>query len=307
MTKVPNFLVVGAAKSGTSSLDRYLGQHPDVYMPRKKEAHYFSIPDFPETFRGPGDDGMNKETIRSQAAYEALFAGADGRTAIGESSVFYLYYPGTAERIRRWNPDMLVVMLLRNPVDRAYSAYMHLIRDGRETLSFADSMAQEEARRSGDFEPMWLYRELGLYHDQVKRYFDEFPREQVKVVLYDDFSRDTRGAVADVFRFLGVPPDVSIDTEQRFNESGVPKSRALFDFFAKPNAIKEVFKPLVPEALRERLGNQAKSALLRRESMESAAREELTAFFAPDVERLGALLGRDLSHWTRPRVKAQRA
>ncbi len=298
MMEVPNFLVVGAAKSGTSSLDRYLGQHPDIYMPRKKEAHYFSVPDFPAAFRGPGDEGMNKETIRDRERYEALFDGATGRRAVGESSVFYLYYPGTARRIWQWNPAMRVVMLLRNPVDRAYSAYMHLIRDGRETLSFEESLAKERERKADGFEPMWLYRELGLYHDQVKRYFDIFPREQVKVLLYDDFSRDTPGTVAEVFRFLCVDDRAAVDTETRHNESGVPKSRMLFDFFAKSHPIKEVLKPLIPETVRERLGNQAKSLLLRRVAMKPGTRAELTAFFADDIARLSELLDRDLSRWT---------
>lgn len=294
---LPNFLVVGAAKSGTSSLDRYLAQHPEVYMPQKKEAHIFSIPDFPTRFQGPGDEGMNTETIRSMDRYQALFADAQPYRAVGESSVFYLHFPGTAQRIQAANPDMKILMLLRNPVDRAFSAYMHVVRDERETLSFEDSMRQEPVRKQLNYEPMWLYRELGLYTAQVKRFLEVFPRKQVKILLFEEFSRNTEASMADIFRFLDVDPSVRIDTGLRHNESGLPKSRGLFNFIAKPHPIKEVFKPLVPQRLRERIGIQAKSMLLQKVNMNPTTRRELEGFFADDIRALADLIDQDLRPW----------
>lgn len=296
---LPNFLIVGAAKSGTSSLDRYLAQHPQVYMPQKKEAHIFSIPDFPDRFTGPGDEGMNTETIRTMTAYERLFDGVQSELAVGESSVFYLYYPGTAKRIHAANPDMKIIMMLRNPVDRAFSAYMHVVRDERESLSFEESLAKEVERKELHFEPMWLYRELGLYAEQVQRYCDVFPRHQIKIILFEDFSRNTEAVVADVFAFLGVDNSVKIDTGLRHNESGLPKSRGLFNFISKPHPIKEVLKPLVPASVRERIGIQAKSMLLERVAMNPETRAELLAFFRPNIEALSLLIQRDLSQWLR--------
>ncbi|MCY0901081.1 MAG: sulfotransferase [Firmicutes bacterium] len=294
---LPNFLVVGAAKSGTSSIDRYLGQHPDVYMPPKKEAHYFSKASFPDRFTGPGDDGMNMETIGSLDRYESLFDDVCDQKAIGESSAFYLYYPETAERIAAVNPEMKIVIVLRNPVERAFSAYMYLMRDERETLSFEAGLAAEEERRRQNFEPMWLYRELGLYAEQVRRYLDVFGPNQVKVILYDEFARDNAGIMADLFSFLGVRTDFPIDTSIRYNESGKPKSRALFNFVAKPNLLKEMVKPFVPLAVRERLGNRAKSMILERVDMDFSTRAELKAFYSQDIRSLQTLLGRDLSRW----------
>lgn len=293
----PNFLIVGAAKSGTSSLDRYLGQHPEVYIPPKKEAHYFSIPDFPPTFRGPGDEGMNEYTIRDRDAYYHLFDGVKGEKAIGEASVFYLFYPGTATRIKEEIPDAKIIIMLRNPVDRAFSAYMHLIRDERENLSFRESLAKESQFRANEFEPMWYYRELGLYTEQVKRYLDAFGDEQVKVIVFEDFAKNPVAGVQEVASFLGVSPDFTPDTSIRHNESGVPKSRFLYNFISKPHGVKEIIKPLVPTAVRERLGNQAKSMVLERAQMEPEIRAELEAYFASDVADLERLLKRDLSVW----------
>jgi len=292
----PDFLVIGAAKSGTSSLDRYLAQHPDIFMPRKKEAHYFSTPDFPERFAGPGDDGMTTETIRDESAYRALFADAKPGQRVGESSAFYLYYPGTANRIHSYNPDMKLLVVLRQPVSRAWSAYMHLVRDARETLPFAQSLELEPERKQRGFEPMWLYRELGLYSEQLERYFDVFPRNQVKVILFDEFTRDTPGVMADVFAFLDVR-DVPVDTGIHYNESGVPSSRAAYNFVSKPHPLKELVKPFIPTQVRERLGNQLKSKMLKKVDMDAETRAELQAYFAPEVSRLRTLLGRELPGW----------
>lgn len=298
---LPNFLIVGAAKSGTSSLDRYLSQHPDVYIPPKKEAHFFSIPDFPPRFQGPGDEGMNQYTLRDRAAYEHLFDDVTGQKAVGESSVFYLYYPGTAQRIRESIPNAKIIILLRNPVDRAFSAYTHLIRDERESMSFEDSMAQEAARRAADYEPMWLYRELGRYTEQVKRYFDEFGRDQVKVLVFEEFVKNPSLYVREVLDFLGVDPDVSIDTSLTINESGKPSSRLVYNFISKPNGLKELVKPLFPAAVRERLGLRAKSMVLQKVSMDPATRAQLEAYFTDEIASLAELLQRDLHVW-RPRA-----
>lgn len=293
----PNFFIVGAAKSGTSSLDKYLGQHPDVYIPPKKEAHFYSIPDFPATFLGPGDDGMNQYTIRDQSVYNALFDDVAGEKAIGESSVFYLYYPGTAQRIYDELPDAKIIIMLRNPVDRAFSAYMHLIRDEREHVSFEESLANEEKHKQNHFEPMWYYRELGLYSEQVKRYVDLFGQKQVKVIIFEEFARNPVKGVQEVARFLGVSDDFIPDTSVRHNESGVPKSRWLYNFISRPNGLKEIVKPLFPAAVRERLGNQAKSMVLERASMSSDTRASLSAYFESDISELERLLQRDLSIW----------
>lgn len=295
---LPNFFIVGAAKSGTSSLDRYLSQHPDIYIPPKKEAHFFSIADFPSQFEGPGDEGMNLYTVRNPSEYEQLFDGVRNETSIGESSVFYLYYPGTAKRIQRAIPNAKVIVILRNPVDRAFSAYTHLIRDGRETLSFEQSLAQEEKRKSMHFEPMWLYRELGLYSTQVKRYLDVFGREQVHVVIFEEFLKNPEEHLKGVLNFLGVKADIEIDTSTEYNESGQPKLRWMYDFISKPNGLKEIIKPLFPPAMREKLGIRAKSMMLTKMQMETATRAKLTNYFAGDIARLEEILERSLSVWT---------
>lgn len=294
---MPNFFIVGAAKSGTSSLDRYLSQHPDVFIPPKKEAHFFSTPDFPDKFEGPGDEGMNLYTIRDREQYRALFEGAEDQRAVGESSAFYLYYPGTAQRMKADVPDAKIIILLRNPVNRAFSAYMHLIRDERESLDFAESLHNEDLRKAMDYEPMWLYREVGLYAAQVQRFLDVFGPDQVKVVLFEDFVRNPEASVQDICRFLEVDPSFRVDTSLSHNESGAPASRWVYNFIAKPNGLKEALKPLFPTAVRERLGMRAKSIVLRKVAMNENERAELAQYFASDIADLADVLHHDLRAW----------
>src|SRR5579859_3390407 len=122
MKTFPNFFIIGAARSGTTSLEEYLCQHPDIFITTKKESHFFAADRFPPTFKGPGDDRLNERVIRDEESYGQLFADKQGTKAIGETSVFYLCYPHSAERIAQAVPDAKIIILLREPVARAYSA-----------------------------------------------------------------------------------------------------------------------------------------------------------------------------------------
>jgi hypothetical protein len=298
---MPNFFIVGAARSGTSSLVRYLGQHPEIYIPPWKEALFFAAESLPRCFAGPGDERLNRLIIRDPEQYARLFAAVREEKAIGESSVFYLCYPDAAERIARTITDPRIIVLLRNPVDRAYSAYMHLVRDGRETLTFAEGLDAEEERRRQNFEPIWWYKALGLYYGQVKHYLDVFGARRVHVVLYDDLCADPQRVLRDIFSFLGVREDIAVDTSIRYNVAGIPKSRWLYtildNFIVDPSALGQRAKRLMPERLRATLANRLMNMILRRIPMEPQIRAQLRTWFAEDVAMLAELLHRDLSRW----------
>jgi hypothetical protein len=284
----PNFFIVGAARSGTTSLSRYLSQHPAVYIPRQKEIHFFAADYFPRN--GPGDEWLNKVVIHDEVRYTKLFAGVKGEKAVGEASVFYLCLPGTAERIAQAVPDAKIVMVLREPVDRAYSAYMHLVR-----------LRLEEVRREKGFEPLWWYKELSLYYKQVKQYLDVFGVERVKVVLYDDLCTNPEQVVRDVFVFLGVREDVPIDTSARYNIAGVPKSRRLYtlldNFIKSSSPLGKGVKSLVPMRLGEAWHNKAMAMFLRSVPMDSQVHAQLKEYFAEDIAKLQDLLCREISCW----------
>jgi hypothetical protein len=290
---LPNFFIVGAARSGTTSLDRYLSQHPEIFITSRKDAHFFASEHFPCT--GPGDEVMKRKVMLDKAEYAQLFAGVTGEKAVGESSAFYLCLPGTAERIAQAVPDAKIIMMLRDPADRAYSAYMLLIRDGRETFSFEEGLSREEERKQQGFEPMWWYKELGLYYSQVKRYLEVFGTERVKVLLYEEFYADPGQALREIFAFLGVREDVNINTSVRYNAAGVPKSRRLHTLLYKlidnPNALAKHVKPA--------LAWKAMSKFLLRPvpMMNPQINAQLKTYFTEDVGKLEELLCQDLSCW----------
>jgi hypothetical protein len=294
---LPNFFVVGAARSGTTSLDRYLSQHPEIFITPRKDAYFFAAEHFPRTGPGgPGDDALKRKVIRDAAGYAQLFAEVDGAKAIGESSALYLCLPGTAERIAQAVPDARIIMLLREPAARAYSAYMNLVRDGRETLSFEEGLSQEEARKQQGWEPMWWYKEVSLYASQVQRYLDVFGRKQVKVLLYEEFYAHPEQALREIFAFLGVKDDVLIDTSVRYNLGGVPKSRKLNTllynvFIDKAIPFARHIKPGLAWKVMGRFLLQPVP------QMNPQTRAELRAYFADDVEKLEDVLQQDLRLW----------
>ncbi len=300
MKILPDFFIVGAARSGTTSLDQYLGQHPEIFITPRKESHFFASEEFP-TCSGPGDAGMRKLLIRDADSYAELFAGASGAKAVGESSAFYLHLPGTAERIAQAVPDAKIIMILREPVDRTFSAYMFLVRDGRETSGLEAGLSLEEERKQNGFEPMWRYKELSSYYQQVRHFLEVLGKQQLKVLLYEEFYADPGQALRDIFTFLGVKEDVVIDTSVRFNPSGMPKSRKLYTplnkFIFNPNALEKRIKSLVPQHLRKKWASKLIGMSVERVSIDPQIQEELRAYFAEDVKNLEDLLQRDLYCW----------
>lgn len=301
MKTLPDFFIVGAARSGTTSLDRYLSQHPEIYITPHKENHFFASDFFPSSFTGPGDERLNELLIRDEEQYTQLFAHVTGAKAIGEASAFYLGIPGAAERIAQAVPDAKILITLREPVARTYSAYMMLMRDGRETLDLEDGLRLETERKQRGFEPIWWYRELSLYHKQIRHYINVFGSRQVKVLFYEElFAHPTR-VLSEVFAFLGVKEDVPINTSVRYNVSGVPKSRRLYtlldNFIYNPGFLEKRVKVLVPKHLRVAWASKIIGMSVERVTMNPQQQAQLKASFAEDVGELKELLHRDLLWW----------
>ncbi len=298
---MPNFLIIGTAKAGTTSLYNYLKQHPQVYVSPVKEPKFFAYEGEKLDFRGPGDEEFSTTAVTDLEAYRALFAKASNETALGEASPLYLYLPKALEGIRRHVPEAKLIAILRNPVDRAYSHFSQMIRDGREPLDdFSQALDAEEQRIRENWAFGWHYKRMGFYHAQLERYFEEFDRDQIKVYLYEDLKADPAGVLRETFGFLDVDDAFVPDISLRHNVSGIPKSRALHSFIRQSHPVKSVFKPLVPERLRLRIKTNLRNRNLRQPPPLSAeVREELAEAYREDVVKLQGLIRRDLSHWLR--------
>ncbi|PLS83629.1 MAG: sulfotransferase [Actinobacteria bacterium] len=299
---MPNFLVIGAGKAGTTSLYYYLDQHPEVYMSPVKEPKFFALEGGVPDYRGPGDrevwsSGTNR-AISDPREYEALFDGVSGEKAIGEASPGYLCNAGVPGRIKRYVPDVRLVAVLRDPAERAYSAYLHMLRDGREQLGFAEALGEEERRTREGWAPGWQYTREGFYYRNLKRYFELFDRGRIRIYLYEELRADPLGLMREVFGFLGVDEAFVPDISMRHNASGIPKSALLVSLITRRNPLKTVLKPLLPKGLRRRIsvGIQNRN-LTPAPPLPPEVRKELVELYREDILALQDLIGRDLSKW----------
>jgi Sulfotransferase family len=300
---MPNFFIIGAQKAGTTSLYHYLSQHPQIFMSPKKEPFFFNHEIdakgqvVREAFGGPNPQHVKFANI---GEYHALFRGVSGEKAIGEASVLYIYAPGTAERIKRYVPEAKVIALLRNPADRAYSAFLHAVRIGREPLTdFAQALREEEHRIRDNWHYVFHYRTRGLYHAQIERYYEVFGTEKVGVWLYEDLSNDPVGVVQSAFRFLGVDDAFTPDVSTKHNPARVPKSQAARSMIRITNTtlpfVGKIFPP-ASEKARQLVTNRT---LIEAAPMDPETRRGLIEGYREDVLKLQELIGRDLSVWLR--------
>jgi hypothetical protein len=296
---MPNFLIIGAGKSGTTSLYHYLKQHPEIYMSPVKEPKFFAVEGKTLDFRGPNDEAhMNRKSVTDLGAYRALFRGVTDEKAIGEASPLYLYSPEAPGRIKHHIPEAKLIAILRNPVDRAFSSYLHCIRDRGEPLKdFAQALGEEETRIENGWGPIWHYKNVGFYSVQLERYFDTFGREQIKVFLYEDLKGDPVGVLQSICRFLEVGDTRLPDLSLKHNISGVPRSRLVHELLNKPNPIKSAFRPLLPAKLRKRLNLNLTGRNLVRPQLSPEVRKQLIEVYSEDILKLQELIDRDVSYW----------
>jgi len=296
---LPNFLIIGAAKSGTTAIYTYIKQHPQIFMSEMKELRYFSYVQDP-VLQPPKD--YIHPSITTLDEYENHFKSVTNEVVIGESSPTYLYTPGTAERIKAVIPDAKLFAILRNPIDRAYSAYTHALREWKEPAgSFSLALREEESRIAAGYGMLWHYKRAGLYHQQLMRFFNTFDKNKIKIVLYDDLVSNTNELLVEIFRFLEVDDKFQPDTSRRPNVSGFPKSERFHLFlkmiFIHDNPIKRLSRVVFPKKLRRNVMESVRSQNLEKRAMPEEIRKELSAYYQEEIQLLEELLCRDLSHW----------
>lgn len=295
---LPNFLIIGSAKGGTSSLHYYLRQHPQIFMPALKEPRFFALEGETLNFKNP-DSAINHCSITTLSDYEKLFESVSDEIAVGEASPLYLYSEKAANNIKRYTPKAKLIAVLRNPVDRAFSCYTHLLREGYETLSFEAALKAESERIENNWAHLWHYREAGYYYRQIKPYFELFDPGQIKIYLFEDLAKDNDGVLADIYDFLGVDQNVSLDMTRQ-NVSGMPKSRMLQKFFTQKNTIRSTIQTIVPKELRHNVAKRIKKWNIgKKPDLNPATRRKLMLDYKEDVTNLQKLIDRDLSAWIR--------
>jgi hypothetical protein len=289
VNRLPDFFIVGAPKSGTSSLHSYLSQHPSIFMSEPKEPHFF----YSGGLDRPAHDGTSLEE------YLALFKGAPEHAWAGEASTSYLYSESAAREIKRLRPDARIMMVLRNPVDRAYSQYWNHVRDGIEPLSFEEALEDETGRVEEGKWHGFHYLRVGKYAAQVERYLETFGEGSVRVYLFEDLTRDAEGVCRGAFAFLDVDPNLPVEVGRVYNRSGPPRSRLASRVLAS-QSVRGLAGRVLPAALKREIGERLRSSNTKPvPKMDPTTRATLMSVLEEDVSLLEGLIGRDLSHWRR--------
>ncbi|MBF0621401.1 MAG: sulfotransferase domain-containing protein [Magnetococcales bacterium] len=300
-----NLFIVGSAKSGTTSLFYELMASQEIRVPDHKEQNFFSKGCANVPGNGPGDK-LATYVAASLEAYESSFteSGSDDQSKQAhyycDASVAYLYDDQAPALIHAYNPDARIIIMLRNPVDRAWSHYRHLKRDCREKETFDHALDKELQRMQDGWEFSWHYVQMGMYSQQVQRYLQIFGHQQVKVVFLDDYRVDSLKVVQDVLRFLEL--DITLpkrEKSQHHNASGEARWPLVSYIFNRPSRLRNFVRDILPRpfahAVMERIRSFNNKPV--KPKMMPETRSRLIEIFKEDIQQLGKMLQRDLSHW----------
>ncbi len=297
MDCLPTFLLIGAAKAGTTALAQMLSQHPDVFFAPNKEPSFFAWMGQTLAVQGPGDwEALSPYVVTSWDAYRRQFDGAGAAAAVGEASTAYLYHPLAAGRIAAHLPEVRLIAILRQPAERAYAAYWHLARDGRETLDFAAALQAEPGRIADGWEQLWHYRQMGYYAAQLQRYLAYFERSRLYICLYEDLQVDAAATAQGIFGFLGVDAEFTPRVGLSANKGGLPRLAWLYRLLAG-GRVRGMGRRWAAAGLRRGARRVLDRWPMRKPSFDPDLRAALTGEYRDDILRLQEMLQRDLSGW----------
>ncbi|ADE16361.1 sulfotransferase [Nitrosococcus halophilus Nc 4] len=313
-THLPNFFIVGAAKGGTTSLHQYLSKHPEVYMSPIKETNFFSQADIKKEFFNKEykldinfdlekylskqeRENIHIANIEKWDDYIRLFKNVSNEKAIGESSNSYLFCPSAAKAIKEKIPNPKIIIILRNPIDRAFSHYLMNRRLGK-TLNedFIRELEYDYYKKTKGWGVSRLYLELGLYHQQVKRFIDTFSNKQIKIIIYDDYKTNSRETLNQLCYFLKITTNIiDINLSKEHNKASLPRFKYINYILTQMGIIN-----FLKKNLSHNIKNNLQKALYSNKKLPKLnqyEKEFLTDFYKKDIEKLSNLLNKDLSFW----------
>lgn len=302
----PDFLIIGAPKSGTTSLYHYLRQHPEIFLsPKRKEGRFFS-----DIWKGGiyWPDFYHFDTPASAPDYQSLFDDRTTQARAGDVSPDYLSYGDIAapRAHRLCGAQTSIIAILRNPVDRSYSHYLQNVRRDAEFLSFEKTLEIEAQRKAAHWGFQWLYSDTGNYARNLRPWLDRF--ERTLVLLQDELDADAHGTVGRIFDFLGLDSPVPLALDERYNTGGIPAAKMPILEGAYDHRADEAFETLHAELVAPVSGVSSASTAdgvyppvsaeaVQIPPMAPQTRSMLEARFAPQIDALERLLGRSLDAW----------
>ena len=295
---VPDFLVVGTARAGTTSLHHHLKQHPGIFLPRQKEPCFYCFAGKKPVYK----NGKFAFAVTDPIAYRKLYEDATIHQVTGDISTPYLYlHKETISNIYHYHsrPETIkIIIILRNPIERAYSQFLWKVRDGRESLSFDEAILQEQQRMKENYSFDYFYAHRGLYYQQVKNYLDNF--HSVKVIMYDNFLEDFENTMKSICSFTGASDNFVFTKLEQVNRSGIPRFSALGKIVTMESRLKFRMLNYLPENVRlgvKEVFNKFNTSRKLPASISMQTRKYLVDFYREDITKLGQLLGKNLFHW----------
>lgn len=311
----PNFFLIGTVKGGTTSLHRYLDQHPDIYLSPIKEINYFSKDDIdpnhfakdyrhdiaidlPKYLKQGMPHPVHIAHVTDEKDYLKLFSKAGNASAIGEMSLSYMLYENTPKKIFETYPKAKIIAMLRNPADRAFSQYIMNLKQGKILENdFIKEIVQDDEQKIKGWGANHQYLMIGKYYDQLKRYYSLFPKEQIKIFLFDDYLKNPDSIVKEMFEFLGVDSQININTSEKANEGGVPKLKRI-NYFLNQSGLISWAKNNLPRNWRSTFKNlMYKTDKSSIPTMTTEQRQFLINYYESDILQLEKLIERDLKSW----------
>lgn len=284
---LPNFLVIGVAKAGTTSFYRYLDQHPQIFMYPNKGTNFFGYED--ARAWAWTDEGAPPLLRHFRATtleeYEAAFAGVSDEIAVGEVSPQYFRCPTAPRRIHEVIPDVKLIASVRNPAERAFSGFLMRTRRGEPVKSVYEELTPEAT-----------HVKEGFYYKRMKRYYDIFARDQIKVYIFEDFKKDPTNVILDLLDFLGVDTRFVPDTAPRYNRANIPKSRWVNRLLYHPG-LSGTAKSVLPARVHRMAKGVRQLNLKSPPTFPADLRAQLLGLYREDILKLEALLNQDLSIW----------
>jgi len=302
---LPDFFIAGAPKAGTTALHAALSRHPELYLSAVKEPKFFLTNGPPPAQGGPGDAKTYREHVWRQPAYEALFAAAPPGALTGESTPFYLYNRAAQQRINKLIPQARMIIILRDPIERAHSNWAHLWSAGLDPIDdFVRACDAEDRRVAAGWADFWHYKRIGLYGEQLEHLYTVFPADRVLLLRYHDLVDNPAGTLDRICAFLGVRQGL-ITEVPRENVTAHPDQTWRHQYLSKVLRIGSAITTRLPGHPAKELVDRLESRLQRgarpRRPLTWQQRQALIPYFEADVRLLEDLTGQDFSSWLRPR------
>ena len=297
--KLPDFLIIGTAKAGTTALFRALSQHPQIFCSANKEPRFFAFPGERPPFTCPGNRFNAKTIVTEEADYLRLFSRCPSGAKAGEASAVYLSSASAPETVARYVPGVRLIAILRHPVQRGYSQWLHLRQEGVEKLGdFEAAWAAEDKRMALGWSPLWQYRNRGYYGRHLSRWLEFFPRKQLLILFYDDWLERPVKILDKIWRHLGVEPLAEPVITRENVSSRQPRWGWLHHRMMEDNFLRRWAQRTLPLAARDAITSPIKKInLAPGPKLDPLVRARLAPAFHEDLHIVESLTNRDLSDW----------